>query len=165
MLTTAPRRATMTGLYVLLGYLVMLFSALTSALVVRKGLGGDWEAPPLPAPAYAGAAVLAASSALVEWARRRSSGTLWWTGAAAGVLFLLLQLAAWRALAEAGVTVAANPANAFFYLLSGVHGAHVAGGVGGLVYAARRPAAVTPAAWYWHAMALLWFYALLLVNR
>ena len=48
---------------------------------------------------------------------------------AGGVLalaFLAGQLVAWRELDAAGYFLASNPANSFFYLLTAVHGLHVA---------------------------------------
>ena len=51
---------------------------------------------------------------------------------AAGVLtfgFLAGQLWAWRQMDAAGYFVAANPAYAFFYLLTAVHGLHLLGGL------------------------------------
>ena len=53
-------------------------------------------------------------------------------GGASAVVFLVGQLLAWRQLVEAGYFVAGNPANAFFYLITGVHGLHVLGGLAAL---------------------------------
>ena len=50
------------------------------------------------------------------------------------------QLVAWRDLAASGYLVTGNPANSFFYLLTGLHGLHI---LGGLVALARA----APAAW------------------
>ena len=51
---------------------------------------------------------------------------------ASGVLtfaFLAGQLAVWQQLSASGYLVAANPANAFFYLLTALHALHVLGGL------------------------------------
>jgi cytochrome c oxidase subunit 3 len=45
------------------------------------------------------------------------------------ILFLLGQLIAWQDLQASGYTMSRNPANAFFYLLTAVHGAHLLGGL------------------------------------
>ena len=50
--------------------------------------------------------------------------------------FLAGQLCAWRQLDAAGYFLAANPADAFFYLFTGVHGLHL---LGGLVALGRLP--------------------------
>ena len=50
-------------------------------------------------------------------------------GGAFAFMFLVGQLLAWRQLDAAGYFLPANPANAFFYLITGVHGVHVLGGL------------------------------------
>ena len=82
------------------------------------------------------------------------------------------QLVAWRELAASGYLVTGNPANSFFYLLTGLHGLHI---LGGLVALARA----APAAWgagrpgklrlrlelcvtYWHFLLFVWLGLLVL---
>jgi cytochrome c oxidase subunit 3 len=45
------------------------------------------------------------------------------------IFFLIGQLLAWRRLNASGYYVSSNPANAFFYLLTAVHGLHLMGGL------------------------------------
>jgi Heme/copper-type cytochrome/quinol oxidase, subunit 3 len=45
---------------------------------------------------------------------------------------------AWQQLNAAGYFLAANPANAFFYLLTGVHGLHLLGGLVALALTADK---------------------------
>ena len=52
--------------------------------------------------------------------------------------FLGGQLVAWRELAASGYLVAGNPADSFFYLLTGLHGLHVLGGLVALARTASR---------------------------
>src|SRR5260370_7721438 len=66
----ASRRASLTGLMVLLAAVVMFFAALTSAFIVRRGLSSDWEHTQLPRIIFLSTAVLLASSAVLELARR-----------------------------------------------------------------------------------------------
>src|SRR4051812_13273982 len=66
----APRRASVTGLMVLLAAIVMFFAALTSAYIVRRGLSNDWESTHYPPVLWLNTAVLLASSAALELARR-----------------------------------------------------------------------------------------------
>src|SRR3954451_22427174 len=79
------RRASFTGLYVLLAASSMVFAALTSALVVRRGLGDDWLSMPKPAILWVNTGVLLASSIALELARRglhsgaRNRFNGWWT--------------------------------------------------------------------------------------
>src|SRR5947209_12862335 len=66
----ASRRASMTGLLVLLAASVMLFAAFTSAFFVRRGLSNDWRPTPMPRILWLNTAVLVASSVALEQARR-----------------------------------------------------------------------------------------------
>src|SRR5579862_9770072 len=66
----ASRRASMTGLMVLLAATTMAFAAFTSAFVVRRGISDDWVALPLPRILWVNTAVLIVSSVLLEVARR-----------------------------------------------------------------------------------------------
>lgn len=145
-----------TAVILLLIAVGMVFSALTSAMFVRRGLGDDWIALPIPSLASWNVLVLAASSVALELSRRRNSRALWWSATALGVLFVGLQFQVWRDLAQAGFNVATNPSSSFFYLLSSLHAVHVIGGIAALA------ATATAAPLYWHAMSALWAYIILL---
>lgn len=169
-----------TGISLGLVAIVMFFMALTSAYIVRKGFGGDWQPLRLPSFLWVNTAVLLASSLTIEIARRRASAKLsssfrlWWTlTTALGVAFLAGQVIAWRQLVHAGFYLKSNPANSFFYMLTAAHGAHLAGGILALLYVrfrawerARitRVAAAELASIYWHFMDGLWVFLLLLLN-
>ena len=96
---------------------------------------------------------------------------------AAGVFtlsFLAGQLWVWQQLSSSGNFVAANPANAFFYLLTALHGLHLLGGLwvwakttakvarGVEVGAVRLSVELCTV--YWHYLLLVWLvlFALLL---
>src|SRR5256885_17272254 len=66
----ASRRASITGLLVLLAASVMMFAAFTSAFFVRRGLSNDWVDTPLPRILWLNTAVLLASSGAIQLARR-----------------------------------------------------------------------------------------------
>ena len=66
----ASRRASLTGLAVLLTATTMVFAAFTSAFWVRRGLSNDWTPTPLPRVLWVNTAVLLASSGVLEAARR-----------------------------------------------------------------------------------------------
>ncbi|MYN03127.1 bb3-type cytochrome oxidase subunit III [Pseudoduganella sp. DS3] len=71
--------------------------------------------------------------------------------------FVLSQLYAWQAMVAADYSVAANPANSFFYLITGLHAAHVLGGMVAGAFAVRRAGeAVGLCAQYWHFLFVLW---------
>src|SRR5689334_19565190 len=137
----ADRRASFTGLFVLLAASTMVFAAFTSAFVVRRGLSDDWASMPKPPVLFVNTAVLLLSSLALDLSRRalkardRGKFNLWWTGATVlGILFLLGQAYAWRELKAAGVFVSTNPASSFFYVLTASHALHLLGGVTALVY-------------------------------
>ena len=175
----ASRRASMTGLMVLLAATTMAFAAFTSAFVVRRGMSNDWVALPLPRIVWANTAVLLASSILLELARRslktgrRTAFNRYWTaGTALGVLFLVGQALAWRQLNAAGIFVASNPSSSFFYLLTAAHGLHILGGLTALVYvdvqALRlrlgpgKRTAVDVSALFWHFVDGIWLFLMAL---
>jgi cytochrome c oxidase subunit III len=91
-----------------------------------------------------------------------------------GMGFLAGQLLVWRILHEHRFFVNTGPSSSFAYLLFATHAVHLAGGVIALMYAAaaswmlHKPIeaqriVVDIAAWYWHFMALLWIYILVLL--
>ncbi|HUO30906.1 MAG TPA: cytochrome c oxidase subunit 3 [Bryobacteraceae bacterium] len=175
----SSRRASMTGLMVLLAATTMAFAAFTSAFVVRRGMSNDWVDLPLPRILWANTAVLIASSVLLEIARRalkrgqRSAFNRYWTiGTVLGGLFLAGQAIAWWQLNQAGIFVATNPSSSFFYLLTASHGLHILGGLTALVYvdvqALRlrlgpgKRTAVDVSALFWHFVDGLWIYLMVL---
>ncbi len=173
------RRASLTGMVVLLAAITMMFAALTSAYVVRRGMSNDWNALPLPHVLFANTAVLVASSAALELARRRlKSGRrgdfnrYWTAGTVLGMLFLLGQAYAWHELKEAGIFVATNPSSSFFYVFTAAHGIHLLGGVVALIWVSvqalrlqlgpGKRTVVEVSALYWHFLDGLWVYLMVL---
>ena len=87
---------------------------------------------------------------------------------ALGILFLAGQWIAWRKLAAQHVFFKTNQSSHFFYLITGVHAVHLFFGIAALIaaftglYVSRqlenRQILVDGAAWYWHAMGLLWVF-------
>jgi hypothetical protein len=115
------RRASLTGIYVLFAAITMFFAGLTSALVVRRGLGSDWNGIPLPPILWLNTVLLLASSAALETARRalhageRASVNRWWTlGTVLGLLFMAGQYIAWQ---EAGSQWLRRQADRSFFSL------------------------------------------------
>jgi cytochrome c oxidase subunit 3 len=168
------------GLMGILATVLMLFATFTAAILVRRA-GTDWIRVPLPLVVWPNTVLLLASSVAVELARRavRRGGAVrpaQWLGAAGalGVLFLAGQVVAWRDLAARGVFLPTNPHAAFFYMLSAVHGGHVVGGLAALTWTLRRAArgaytrgrdaGLAHAAIYWHVVAGVWIYLLVVLS-
>lgn len=167
----APRAASV-GLKVFLCVVTVLFSLLVVVYSERM-LYEDWRPAPRQALLWLNTAVLLLSSAAMEWsllAARRGrleearSGLL-----AAGlfaVAFLAGQLLAWRQLGALGAFDPGNPAAAFFYLITALHGLHLLGGLVAWARTAaglwRRPdlaravVQLRLCATYWHFLLALW---------
>ncbi len=163
------RRAALGFLLAVIG---SLFALLAGAWFMRRELG-DWQPLPVPGILWINTAALVLSSLALEWtqvAARRGDARSVRLGLAlaglAALAFLGGQLAAWQQLAAAGYYVAGNPANSFFYMLTGLHGLHILGGLVALGWTAARawsgarPEAVRLgielSATYWLFMLLVW---------
>jgi len=94
---------------------------------------------------------------------------------ALGVLFLIGQLIVWRDLSGRGFHLAGGTSSSFIYVLTAMHGIHLAGGVVALLFAdiaslldrppiEGRRIIVDITSWYWHAMTGIWIYILLLFS-
>jgi cytochrome c oxidase subunit 3 len=163
------------GLLILLAVITSLFGLFISAYWMRmEHAHGDWSPLAVPRLLWLNTATLILSSAGMQWARggaRRAQPDRVRVGLiAGGVLawaFLAGQLLAWRQLNASGYFVASNPAIAFFYLLTGVHGLHLLGGLfvwgktvarmaqGGVELIDLR-LSVELCTVYWHYLLLVW---------
>ena len=188
----SPPSAARTGVWVGIGAITMSFAAYTSARVVRHGSIPEWQHFTLPPILYWNSLVLVASSVTLEVARRRIGGPFDRLGHSETLLatksrewlswyritlalsfaFLVGQYLAWQRLASEGVYLATSPSSSFFYVLTALHALHLVGGLAALVYALRclrsddgpRPVNVlAAAALYWHFMAVLWIYLLVVL--
>ena len=149
---------------------------------------GDWRPVLLPPILYLNTAILLLSGLTMEVARQnifREIDVLeewlglgypalrrtlpWILGTLAlGCLFIAGQWVAWRQLTAQGFAFAhwSTPASTFFYVITGIHAAHLILGVLALVVCLTlmhklsrvelRQIAVDVTAWYWHAMSLAW---------
>ena len=172
------------GIWVAIASIVMLFTALTSAYIVRMASSNDWTPLVMPKVLWLSTAVILISSVTVEISKRslkranESQYGLWLTlTALLGVVFVGSQYAAWRNLARQGVYMATNPHSSFFYLFTAVHGLHVLGGLLALAYLLlrtrkkrnsvegelRRVGAAEATTVYWHFLDGLWICLFLLL--
>jgi cytochrome c oxidase subunit 3 len=172
------------GIWVTMASIVMLFTSLSSAYIVRAASSSDWQPLAMPRILLLSTALILVSSGTLEAARRKlrnigSTGYKQWLllTVILGFGFLVSQLFAWRQLVRQGVYVASNPHSSFFYLLTALHGAHLLGGLAALAYLSlrRRAPQENPAAGsqaqakadavtlYWHFMDFLWIYLFVLL--
>lgn len=176
-------------MWVAVSAISMSFAAFTSAMIVRQDASSDWQRFQLPHILYFNTLLLLASSVTLELTRQRiagiprsasglakellASGKYWmYVTAGLGLAFLLGQMLAWRNLAAQGLFLATNPSSSFFYVFTALHGVHLLGGIGGLIYVlcklARTRGSVENSGLgafsiYWHFMDILWVYLLLLL--
>lgn len=173
--TAAPTvPAAKVGLGVFLAVASSLFALAISAYSIRMQMS-DWWALPVPRLIWFNTALLIASSGALQWAQaavRRDDLDATKTGllaaAAASLAFVVGQLLAWRQLDEAGFGVVTNPANSFFYFMTGLHGIHVLGGLAVLgrtidrtwrgIAVARLRLSVELCTLYWHFLLVVWLF-------
>ena len=123
------------GLLTLLAVVTSFFALILSAYALRMELG-DWIPLTDPQILWTNTAMLIAASGVFQWTRnaaekgqaeRLQPGLL-----ITGVLtlgFVLGQFIAWQQLQDSGQFISNNPANAFFYFLTGAHAVHILGGM------------------------------------
>ena len=172
------------GMWVALASIVMMFTALSSAYIVRAASASDWLPLAMPRILLLSTALILVSSGTLEGARRKwkdvtNNGQRRWllVTFALGIGFLVSQLLAWRQLVGQGVYVASNPHSSFFYLLTAAHGVHLLGGLVALGYlslrtrapredlqaVAKSQAGADAVTLYWHFMDFLWLYLFVLL--
>ena len=168
------------GLGVFLAVATSLFALLVSAYFMRMA-GADWTTLAVPKGLWLNTGALVLSSVAMQWTRNAAKhevidrlriGLI-----AAGVFalcFLAGQLWVWQQLSASGYFLSANPANAFFYLLTAVHGVHLLGGLWVWANATAKVwrstevgavrLSVELCTVYWHYLLLVWLalFALLL---
>lgn len=173
------------GMWVGLASIAMMFTSLSSAYIVRSGSAADWVPLRIPRVMFASTVLILLSSVTLEVARRKLkqnfietySRYLLLTGVL-GLAFLGSQLVAWRQLAGQGIYLSSHPHSSFFYLLTGAHAVHLAGGLLALLFLylrsfrkseesafvlAKRQATADAVSIYWHFMDGLWIYLFLLL--
>jgi cytochrome c oxidase subunit III len=91
-----------------------------------------------------------------------------------GVVFLAGQLVVWKDLSSRGFHLTGGTSSSFVYVLTAMHGLHLAGGVLALLFAnvaswlhrnvENRRIIVDISSWYWHCMTGIWLLILLLFS-
>ena len=159
--------------------IVMMFMGLTSAYMVRRA-GGNWLEFRLPNIFFINTAVILMSSIALHSAYlffKRGNETLYKTLLVAafflGMLFVVLQYQGWLDLTAIGVELTGNPSGSFIYVISGIHAAHVLGGIAAILIAIvqgfslpfkvtrKRKLRFELTLIYWHFVDFLWIYLLM----
>jgi cytochrome c oxidase subunit 3 len=175
-------------MWVAMAAILMMFTALTSAYIVRTASSNDWQPLKMPRILLLSTALIILSSGTLETARRKlkaaarditRNGHRRWLMLTVllGLGFLVSQLVAWQQLVRQGIYVSSNPHSSFFYLLTATHGVHLLGGLVALVYLSlrtrivgeselavlKRQGAADAVTLYWHFMDVLWLYLFVLL--
>ena len=160
------------ALRMFLAVVFVLFMLFITAYFIRMELD-DWRPMPEPGLLWVNTAMLFLCSIAMQWtrgaARRSEQARVKWGMVVSGfftLAFIYGQSIAWQELNNAGYYLASNPANSFFYVLTGLHALHVLGGLwvwtrstfkvwaGTEVKAVKL--SVELCAVYWHFLLLVW---------
>ena len=163
-------------LWVAMGSILMMFAGLTSAYIIKKNQTG-WVNFDLPGIFWYSTAVILVSSVTMYLAvksiRARNmsryrflmNGTL-----VLGVAFVGMQFWGFRQLWLGGLQLNTTVSGSFLYVIVGLHGLHVIGGVIALLvmffksFSSKTkmydPVPVEIIATYWHFVDFLWIYLL-----
>jgi cytochrome c oxidase subunit 3 len=166
------------GMAILLVSLTVLFAASTFAFVLIRSRATVWPPagfPKIPSTLWLSTIVILASSVTIQMAlnaikrgNERALVRMLWATLALGILFLLLQTANWI---EFYLRIPENTQLrgsylGMFYVLTGLHAAHVIGGLiplGIVVHLARRGRysrnfhpGVRYSTAYWHFLDVVW---------
>ena len=164
------------GMWVFLATLTVLFLASIVGYLVVRLKASAWPPPGmprLPAGLWLATVVLLAGSVTIHRALRairlgeRAGSTRWLqTTLALAFVFLFVQSWNWWGLIRLHLTAASNLYAFTFFMLTGLHAAHVIGGIALLVivlvrslrgrYGSDHHGGVTYAAMYWHFLDAIW---------
>ncbi len=150
----------------------VLFSLFTVTYYLRMSLG-DWVPVTSPPLLWLNTVLLVSSSIIFQRAHfvlKRSPNAnvkfLFSIGGVFALAFVVGQLVVWQQLNDRGFYVASNPANTFFYLMTGLHVLHLLGGLWvwaktSLLLLSKEPGSDTTLSielctLYWHFLLLIW---------
>jgi cytochrome c oxidase subunit 3 len=162
-------------LWLSMGSMVMIFGGLTSAYYVRMEKN-DWLHFDLPQMFYISTAVIMLSSVTMNWALSsarkndmKGIKTASWITFVLGLAFVFCQFKGWGVLVDQKVFFAgkySNAAGSFLYVLTGLHMAHLFGGLMALLtvsfkaskekYNSENLLGIRLCAIFWHFLDVLW---------
>jgi cytochrome c oxidase subunit 3 len=163
-------RPKVVALATLLAVITSFFALVVSAYTLRMELG-DWIPLTEPQLLWTNTAVLVLASIAFQWTRNAASAGIT-QRLKPGLLvtgflttaFLVGQYIAWQQLNASGHYVTSNPADAFFFLMTGLHALHILGGMYVWARATLRvysgnddvEESIQLCTVYWHFLLLVW---------
>jgi len=162
------------GLWIFMITVVMIFASLTSAYIVKKA-EGDWLLIEFPQLFKLTSLLILLSSVSMHFAyiaAKRNSIRNIRIGlgitAVLAIAFSVGQYFSWGELVDQGVFFVGNPAGSFIYVFTGLHVAHLLGGLIFLLIVVKRAFAyrvhsksmlsIEMCTTYWHFLGGLWLY-------
>ena len=150
----------------------VLFSLFTVTYYLRMSLG-DWVPVTNPPLLWLNTVLLVISSILFQRAQfilkkspDRNVKAVFFIGGVFALTFVIGQFIVWQQLNDRGLFIAGNPANTFFYLMTGLHVVHLLGGLWvwaktSLVLVSKESSSKTALSielctLYWHFLLLVW---------
>ncbi len=171
------------ALYIACASIVMMFTGFTSAFIVRQA-AGNWLEFNLPVQFFYNTGVVVLSSLCLHASfiffkkgKEVPYKVLLVATFLLGLLFLYWQYSGWMDMNSMGIYLETNPSSSFIFVISGVHAAHILGGVTALIialiHAFSLKFSVTPkrklrlelTLIYWHFVGILWIYLLVFFVR
>ncbi len=166
------------GLYLAIVGMIMLFAAMASAYIVRRS-AGNWLEFELPSIFFTNTLVIILSSITLHlsWTFFKKGEKFIYQSLLCitfvlGIAFVVLQYQGWLQMTEAGLYLQVNPSASFIYVISGLHAAHLIGGIGTLIVALAhafklkfkvselRKHRFELVLIYWHFLGVLWLFLL-----
>jgi cytochrome c oxidase subunit 3 len=162
-------------LWVGIGSIIMMFAGLTSAYIVKGSLPG-WSSVEIPRIFYISSVVMLLSSVTIQMANKAFKARnmqqyrrMVLVTTVLGIVFIAMQLIGFQQLLNRGVTMRGGAgAGQFLYIIFGLHGLHVVGGLVALLILFTKafnsktrnydPVSIEIAGTYWHFVDLLWIY-------
>ena len=149
------------------GSIMAFFLALVIAYVWRSHTPPFWDPIKLPSTLWLSTVIILISSGTFETGRRkyrrgghRAATYFFIATTILGLAFLGSQFSAWLELVKEGAYLAQNPHSSFFYLFTGLHAAHLVGGLVCLAVVLLRKSPrremVDAMTLYWHFLGVLW---------
>jgi cytochrome c oxidase subunit III len=155
------------GVFLACASIFAFFAALMVAYYWRSQTRDHWEPVQLPSILWLSTGLILSSSVTLEIGRHkfrhghwRQASKLLMTTAAIGLAFVGCQLTGWWDLVQQGAYLVENPHASFFYIFTGLHAAHLIGGMIALAILVlgrrKRREWVDSATYYWHFLGVLW---------
>ncbi len=154
--------------------MVMMFAGLTSGYIVRQA-EANWLVFELPSIFYLSTVFIVISSFTMHWsflAVKKNNLSSLRTGLiitlGLGLGFTFTQFTAWSQLVQMDIFFTGNPSGSFLYVITGLHLAHLAGGIIYLLvvtarslqgkYNSENYLPIELCTIYWHFLDGLWLY-------